>query len=241
MDRIRQKNNEGIAARIHPQRSPGEPRVTKAANWKDLTPRPRERRVNVPTKAARSNAGCRLAVRRKDRRPTHSGGGLFRLRHQLQRRLLQRKITAPACKPVQKCLREQCNIASGGENPRMPRNPSHPASRWIVNSSAQKMVVIRVRRSTALVVMRRRSGPRNPFFARQITSMRHAKRPKDMFLRIDVQRLAAKSFHQRPQSNEVDVGVLEVCTRRGIQRCIHRPPNTLRPCPVKQAPSHPSN
>ena len=154
MDRVRQNHNERIAIRIHPQRRPGKSRMAKTANRKHLTPRPRKRRIDIPPKPSCGNARRRLSIRRKDRRPADRGCRLFRLRHQLQRRLLQRKITWPSRQPIQQSLRKQRHIARRRKYPRMPRNPTHPPRRRIMHRAAQQMVVVRIRLRRPLIVMR---------------------------------------------------------------------------------------
>ena len=42
-----------------------------------------------------------------------------------------------------------------------------------------------------------------------------------MLLGVDVERLAAEFFDERAEGDEVDVGVLEVCAGRGVERGVH--------------------
>ncbi len=201
--------------------------MSEAANRKDLASRPRVRRVDIPPKPTRRDAGCRFSIGSKNGRPAKRSRRLFRLSHQLQRRLLQRKVTRPSRQPIQQSLRKQRHIPRRREHSRMSRNSPHSPSRRIVHRAAKKMIKVRIGRSRSLVVIRRWSDLRNPLFAWQIPRVLHPQRPEDMFLRIHFQRSAANLLYQSPKSDEVDVGVFELCARHRVQRRIHRSSNTL--------------
>ena len=132
MDRIRQKDDEGVAAGIHPQRCAGESGVAEAADGKDLTARPGEGGVDVPAEAAGSDARCGLAVRREDGRPANGGGGLLRLRHQLQRGLLagEKRWAVPASLSSRACA----NKATSPAVEKTPACPATPPMRRVVGS-----------------------------------------------------------------------------------------------------------
>ena len=150
MNRIRQNNNERVAPRIHPQRRPSKPSVPKAANRKHLTPRSRKCRINIPSKPSCSHTRRRLPIRRKNRRPANRARRLLRLRHQLQRSLLERKGTGVVEEFVEQSLGEEADVVSSRENSRMPSYSSHTAGARVVDGAAEEVVVVGVKVAAVL-------------------------------------------------------------------------------------------
>ena len=119
-------------------------------------------RIDIPAKAAQVLTLDRRIVRSEQRIccvwclcDGFSGGivrcfellscmsGLLRSRHQLQSRLLQRKLARAARKPIKQGLRIDADIVRRREHTGMPGHSTHAARRRVMHSAPEQIIEIR--------------------------------------------------------------------------------------------------
>ena len=171
MDRVRENDDEGIARRVHPERSAGKAGVAEAADREDFAARAGKGGVDVPAEAARGDACGWFAVGGEDGRSWSGRGGLLGVRHQLERGLLQResgRCCGGACRggPARKG-----DIAGGGEDSGVACYSAHAAGGGIVDCAAEELVEVGIRRRGSLIVVSGGGGVRDPLFTKPSTRL----------------------------------------------------------------------
>ncbi len=165
VDGVREENDVGVGAGIHPEGRAGEAGVAEAADGEDHAARLGERGIDVPAEAAevlvtdgrvaRSEAGLRTFFALGDRVLLGLIGGLqlsgmmiglFGDSHELERGLLEREVAGPAGEAVEKSLREERDIVRSGEDAGVSGDSAHAPCGGVVDRAAREHVEVGVGR-----------------------------------------------------------------------------------------------